>query len=94
MSVNAISPYIVPMPMQTPAYAPNGQLYPVTNSGKIIGGTIGALGGLATSGNSGVFQTAVNTATMTAIGVGVGAAVDYMINQQREQVANKMDYQA
>lgn len=80
--------------MQTPAYAPNGQLYPVTNSGKIIGGTIGAIAGLSSAGNSGIVQSTVNTATMTAIGVGIGAAVDYMINKQREEVANKMDYQA
>lgn len=54
MSVNSIMHNVMPVQMTVPAFAPNGQLYPQTNSGKIIGGTIGAIAWLSSSNNSGL----------------------------------------
>lgn len=86
MSINSL----IPIPITTTAYAPNGQMYQKTNAGKVIGGTVGAIAGISSSSDSGLGPTSIDTAVMTAVGVGIGAAVDYLANKQREIIANKV----
>lgn len=86
MSINAL----YPIQFATPAVAPNGQMYTKTNAGKIIGGTVGAAVGLSSNPYSGPVPTAIDSVVMAAIGTGIGSAVDYLINKQREQIANSV----
>lgn len=87
MSINTI----YPIPYTTTAVAPNGQMYQQTNSGKIIGGTIGAIAGYTNGIDSGIITAGTNAALWGAIGTGIGAAVDYLRNKQREEIANSVN---
>lgn len=86
MSINGI----YPIQFSAPAVAPNGQMYQKTNAGKIIGGTVGAAVGL-NSNPYGPVPTAIDSMIMAAIGTGIGSAVDYLVNKQREEIANSVN---
>lgn len=87
MSINTI----YPIPYTTTAFAPNGQMYQQTNAGKIIGGTIGTIAGYANGIDGGVVSAGANAVLWGAVGTGIGAAIDYMRNKQREEVANSVN---
>ncbi len=87
MSINAL----YPIQFTTPAIAPNGQMYQKTNAGKIIGGTVGAAVGLNSGSYATPIPTTIDSMVMAAIGTGIGSAVDYLINKQREEIANSIN---
>lgn len=95
MPTNTTTPNFSQIKMTQTAYTENSVPYTKTNAGKIIGGTLGAIAGVAGSNeNNSVPSNTFNAVAMTAIGTGIGAAVDYMINKHRENTANKLDYNA
>jgi len=96
MAINNIIPaqMIPQVAFTTPVQAPNGMMYPQTNAGKIIGGALGTISGM-TSTISPTGIPVIDAGIMSAIGIGIGAAIDSLIsNKQRAEVMNQINYNA